>query len=74
LVIPTKLPSYMKKFDGNIGEDPSMHIMTYHLWCSSNYLMDDGVRLHSFQTSLTVVSPNDILNYLVLPLLVITNW
>jgi hypothetical protein len=27
------LQSDMPKFDGKSGEDPSMHIMTYHLWC-----------------------------------------
>jgi hypothetical protein len=51
--IPSKLPSDIPKFDGNLGEDPSTHIMTYHLWCSSNSLMDDSVRLHLFQRSLT---------------------
>jgi hypothetical protein len=40
-----KLLSYISKFDGNLGEDPSTHIITYHLWCSSNSLMDDNVRL-----------------------------
>jgi hypothetical protein len=51
--MPSKLPSDIPKFDGNPGEDPSTHIMTYHLWCSSNSLMDDSVRLHLFQRSLT---------------------
>jgi hypothetical protein len=37
----------------SLGEDPSTHIMTYHLWCSSNSLMDDSVRLCLFQRSLT---------------------
>lgn len=27
--------------------------MTYHLWCSSNSLMDDSIRLHLFQCTLT---------------------
>jgi hypothetical protein len=49
-------PSYPQTFlslTENPGEDPSTHIMTYHLWCSSNSLMDDSVRLHLFQRSLT---------------------
>ena len=38
LVIPRKLPSDIPKFSGNPGEDPSNHVMTFHLWCSSNSL------------------------------------
>jgi hypothetical protein len=53
LVIHVKLPSDMPKFNGNLGEYPSTHIMTYHLWCSSNSLMDDRVRLCIFQRSMT---------------------
>jgi len=47
--IPHKLPSYIPKFNGNLGEYPSNHIMTFHLWCSSNTLNDDSIRLHLFQ-------------------------
>ena len=43
LVISHKLPSDIPKFNGNPGEDPSTHVMTYHLWCSSNSLNDDSV-------------------------------
>ena len=53
LVIPHKLPSDIPKFNGNPGEDLSNHVMTYHLWCSSNSLNDDSVRLHIFQRTLT---------------------
>ena len=42
-VIPHKLPSDIPKFNGNPREDPSNHVMTYHLWCSSNSLNDDSV-------------------------------
>ena len=52
-VIPHKLPSDIPKFDGNPGEDPSTHVMTYHLWCSSNSLNDDSIRLRLFQHMLT---------------------
>ena len=52
-VIPHKLPFDIPKFNGNPGEDPSTHVMTYHLWCSSNSLNDDSVRLRLFQRTLT---------------------
>jgi hypothetical protein len=48
-VIPTKLPSDIPKFDDKVGEDPNNHVMTFHLWCSSNSLMDDSIRLRLFQ-------------------------
>lgn len=51
-VIPHKLPSDIPKFSGNPREDLSNHVMTYHLWCSSNSLNDDSVRLHLFQRTL----------------------
>lgn len=50
--IPTKLPSDIPKFKGKVNEDPNTHIMTFHLWCSSNSLMDDSVRLRIFQRTL----------------------
>lgn len=50
--IPTKLPSDIPKFEGKVNEDPNTHIMTFHLWCSSNSLMDDNVRLRLFQRTL----------------------
>ena len=51
--IPHKLPSDIPKFNGNPGEDPSNHVMTFHLWCSSNTLNDDSIRLRLFQRTLT---------------------
>lgn len=51
--IPTKLPLDIPKFDGRPGEDPSINVMTFHLWCSSNSLVDDAVKLHLFQCTLT---------------------
>jgi hypothetical protein len=47
-VILAKLPSDIPKFDGKSGEDPNNHVMTFHLWCSSNSLMDDSICLLSF--------------------------
>jgi len=52
-IMPTKISSYMLNFERNMGEDPSMHIITYHLWFSSNSLMDDSIRFHIFHISLT---------------------
>jgi hypothetical protein len=51
--IPAKLPSDIPKFDGKSREDPKNHVMTFHLWCSSNSLMDDSIRLRLFQRTLT---------------------
>jgi hypothetical protein len=48
-VIPTKLPYDIPKFDGKPREYPKKHVMTFHLWCSSNLLMDDSICLHLFQ-------------------------
>jgi hypothetical protein len=41
--MPTKLPSYIPKFEGKAGDDPTNHIMTFHLWFSSNNIMDDSI-------------------------------
>jgi hypothetical protein len=51
--IPAKLPLDIPKFDGKAGDDPNNHVMTFHLWCSSNSLMDDSIRLRLFQRTLT---------------------
>jgi hypothetical protein len=50
--IPAKLPSDIPKFNEKHGEDPNNHVMTFHLWCSSKYLMDDSIRLRIFQRTL----------------------
>jgi hypothetical protein len=51
--MPTKLPSDIPKFEGKAGDDPANHVMTFHLWCSSNSIMDDSIRLRLFQRTLT---------------------
>ena len=51
--VPTKIPGDCPKFDGKANEDPQAHIMTYHLWCSSNSWLDDSIRLRLFQRTLT---------------------
>jgi hypothetical protein len=51
--MPTKLPSEIPKFEGKSGADPANHVMTFHLWYSSNNIMDDSIRLRLFQCTLT---------------------
>ena len=51
--MPTKLPSDIPKFEGKAGEYPQNHIMMFHLWCSSNNIVDDSIRLRLFQRTLT---------------------
>jgi hypothetical protein len=43
--MPTKLHLDIPKFEGKTGEDLSNHVMTFHLWCSSNNIMDDSNHL-----------------------------
>ena len=53
LTIPTKLPLDIPKFNGRTGDDSSNHVMTFHLWCSSNSLVDGSIRFRLFQWTLT---------------------
>ena len=52
-LVPTKIPDDCPKFDGIANEYPQAHVMTYHLWCSSNSWLDDSIRLRLFQRTLT---------------------
>jgi hypothetical protein len=54
--VPTKLPSDIPKFEGKNGEDLGDHVITFNLWCSSNSLNDDSIRLRLFQRTLIGVS------------------
>jgi hypothetical protein len=56
--MPTKLPSDIPKFEGKAGDDPANHVMTFHLWCSSNSIMDDSIRLRLFHTHSLAHQPN----------------
>ena len=47
------LPSDIPKFDGKQGYYLRNHVMTFHLWCSSNFLMDESIWLWLFQWTLT---------------------
>ena len=51
--MPTKIPSNIPKFEGKEGEFPQNHIMKFHLWCSSNNIVDDLIRLRLFQRTLS---------------------
>ena len=46
--MPNKLPLDIPKFEGKVGEDPQNHIMLFHLWCSSNYIVDESIELRLF--------------------------
>jgi hypothetical protein len=50
--VPTKFLSDIPKFEGKNGEDPGDHIATFHLWCSSNSLNHDYIRLRLFYCTL----------------------
>jgi len=50
--IPTKIPSDCPIFEGKTKENTQAHVMTYHLWCSSNYYVDNFLRICLFQQTL----------------------
>ena len=48
-----KIPTDIPKFDGKTGEDLANHITTYHMWCVSNSVLDDSIKLLLFPRTLT---------------------
>jgi hypothetical protein len=54
--IPTKIPSHILIFEGKTSEDPGDQNTTFHLWCSSNSVNDNSIRLRLFQRTLTGVA------------------
>jgi len=50
--IPTNISSDIPKFEGKNGEDTGDHVTTFHLWCSSNSLNHDSIRLRLFQCAI----------------------
>jgi hypothetical protein len=50
--MPTKFPSNIPKFEAKPNEDPSDHMTTFHLWCSSNLLRNNSIHLRLFQCTL----------------------
>ena len=51
--MPTKLSSDIPKFEGKAGECPQNHIMMFHLWFSSNNIVDHSIRKGIFQHTFT---------------------
>jgi hypothetical protein len=51
--MPTEFPSDTLNFERKLGEDPTNYVMTFHLWFSSNNIMDDSIHLRLFQITLT---------------------
>ena len=51
--VPVKIPTGILKFEGKMGDDPASHITTYHLWCVSNSMLDDSIKLRLFPHTLT---------------------
>ena len=47
--MPTNRPSKIPKFKGKLGEDPSNHVMSFHLWFSSKRIIDDATHFRLFQ-------------------------
>jgi len=43
LPVLTKFPTDIPMFDGNLLEDLTTHITTYHLWCVSKYILDENI-------------------------------
>ena len=58
------MPSDIPKFDGKYSEDTKNHVMTFHLWCSSNSLMDGSICLRIFQRTVTSIAAK---SYIMLP-------
>jgi hypothetical protein len=50
ILTPTKLSSDIAKFEGKYGEFLGNHVMTFHLLCSSNSLMDESLDFNSSST------------------------
>lgn len=48
-----KIPIDIPKFDEKTREDPTTHITTYHLWCISNSMLDDSIKLHLLPCTFT---------------------
>ena len=52
----TKLLLDIPKFKGKVVEDPIYHVMSFHLWCSLNRIIEYFVHLQLFQW--TLMGPN----------------
>jgi hypothetical protein len=54
--VPTKLLSYIPKFEEKDGDDLANHVIEFHLWCSLNSPMKNSIRLGIFQLTLVRVA------------------
>lgn len=52
LDMPTKLLFDIPKFEGKANDDPTNHVMSFHLWYSSNKIIQDSIHLFLFQPNL----------------------
>jgi len=52
-LVPFKIPIDIPKFDGKSREEPTNHITPFHLWCVSNFMLDDSIKLWLFPCTLT---------------------
>ena len=46
------IPLDIPKFEWKLGYDPVNHVISFHLWCSSNNIVEDFVRIFLFQQTL----------------------
>ena len=51
--VPINIPTDIPKFEYKMVDNPSSHITSYHLWCVSNSMLDDSIKLHLFPHTLT---------------------
>lgn len=47
--MPNTLPSNIPKFEGNPREDHINYVRSFHMWHSSNSIIEDTIRLRLFQ-------------------------
>lgn len=53
--MPTQIPLHIPKFEGNHPEDLTNHVHSFHMWCSSNSIIEDSIHVLLFQHTLTGV-------------------
>jgi len=51
-IVPTKLLSNIPKFESNPREDPTNHVRSFRMCCSSNSFTEDSTHLRLFQHTL----------------------
>jgi len=51
-MMPTKLPLEILKFEGNPGDNPTNHVFSFHMWCSSNSITNGSIYFRLLQCTL----------------------